>query len=200
MADARALDDGDGPFTVGDFDELSAVVVAAWRSGVDLDWTGPAGTVEWSCWTTADHTVDCVFSYALFLASRRQDSYPPFGELHALAGATPADLVEGLVAVTTMLSTVIAGADPSERAVILQGPPARTGVPADFAARGALEMVLHAQDVCAGLGVDLDPPAEVCRRLLVHTSGWPFVSPVSPTDDPWSDLLERSGRPRRHPR
>jgi hypothetical protein len=41
------------------------------------------GTLEWSCFKTADHTVDCVFSYAFFLASRRTDRYPPFGELHA---------------------------------------------------------------------------------------------------------------------
>ena len=76
----------------------------AWESGLDRDWSVPAGTLEWSCFTTADHTVDCVFSYALFLASRRQDTYPNFTELHALPGASPADLLYGLRAVCTMLT------------------------------------------------------------------------------------------------
>ena len=89
-------------FSPEDFSALSRLVVKTWRSGVDRDWSVPAGTLEWSCRKTADHTVDCVFSYALFLASRRQDSYPPFGELHALPNATPADLVDGLQASATM--------------------------------------------------------------------------------------------------
>ena len=107
--------------------------------------------MEWSCWKTADHTVDCVFSYAFFLASRRQDTYPPFGELHALPNATPTDLVDGLQASATMLSAVIATAEPDARAVIGLWPHAQTGTPRDFAARGALEMILHAYDVCTGL-------------------------------------------------
>jgi hypothetical protein len=82
---------GEGPFTPDDFAELSALVIAAWTSGLDRDWSAPAGTLEWSCFTTADHTIDCVFSYALFLASRRDDVYPPFTELHALDGATPSE-------------------------------------------------------------------------------------------------------------
>jgi hypothetical protein len=143
-------------FSPEDFSTLSRLVVAAWRSGVDRDWSVPAGTLEWSCWKTADHTVDCVFSYAFFLASRRQDTYPPFGELHALPSATPTDLVDGLQASATMLSAVIATAEPDARAVIGLWPYAQTGTPRDFAARGALEMILHAHDVCTGLEIAFD--------------------------------------------
>jgi hypothetical protein len=183
-------------FTVDDFEQLSALVLDAWESGIDRDWSTPAGTLEWSCFTTADHTVDCVFSYALFLASRCQDAYPNFGELHALPGATPRDLLDGLRAVTTMLSAVIRAADPDVRAVIWYSPEAETAPPHDFAARGALEMILHAHDVCTGLGVPFDPPVDVCARLLEHTADWPFQPPVADTSDPWAALLERSGRPR----
>jgi hypothetical protein len=188
-------DPADGPFTADDLRLCRDLVVRAWGSGVDRDWSVPAGTLEWTCWKTADHTVDCVFSYALFLASRRLDSYPPFGELHALEAATPSDLVEGLQAVTTMLWSVIVTAPPGTRAVITQGP-VRAGTPADFAARGALEMVLHAHDVCLGLGIPFQPPAEVCARLRDHTNTWPGSAPAAPTDDPWSDLLVASGRSR----
>jgi len=186
-----------GPFTPEDFGALSIVVLDAWESAVALDWSVPAGTLEWSCWKTADHTIDCVFSYAFFLASRRLDSYPPFGELHALATATPGDLVEGLRAATTMLSAVIAAAEPDVHAVFGLWPYALNGTPPDFAARGALEMILHAHDVCTGLGVALDPPRELCARLRDTAQHWPGQAQLPATDDPWSDLLERSGRARR---
>jgi hypothetical protein len=185
-------------FSAEDFSALSRLVVEAWRSGVDRDWSVPAGTLEWSCWKTADHTVDCVFSYAFFLASRRQDSYPPFGELHALPNATPTDLVDGLQASATMLSAVIATAEPDARAVIGLWPYAQTGTPRDFAARGALEMILHAHDVCTGLEIAFDPPDDVCARLRDDVAAWPGQAPLPPTGEPWSDLLERSGRGRLH--
>ena len=183
-------------FTVDDFDRLTVEVLAAWRSGVDRDWSVPAGTLEWSCWDTADHTIDCVFSYALFLASRKQDDYPPFGELHALPEATSGDLVDGLLAVCNLLSGTIRAAGPEVRAVIFRHPQPTTAPAADFAARGALEMVLHAHDVCVGLGVAFVPSADLCRRLWEETRRWPTMDSAESTEDPWSDLLQRSGRTR----
>jgi hypothetical protein len=185
---------GGGPFSPDDFAELSALVVAAWTAGLDRDWSARAGTLDWSCSTTADHTIDCVFSYALFLAARRRDVYPPFTELHALPGATPGDLVNGLAAVCEMLSAVIAHAPADASAIIFGAGP--TGNPRDFAARGGLELILHAHDVCAGLGVPFDPPRDLCARVRAHTDDWPGVGDIHETDDPWSDLLARSGRPR----
>jgi hypothetical protein len=183
-------------FTVEDFAQLSTLVLDAWESGLDRDWAAPAGTLEWSCIKTADHTIDCVFSYALFLASRCQDGYPNFGELHALPDATPRDLIDGLRAVTTMLTAVIVTAEPEVRAVIWYRPEAETGSPQDFAARGALELILHAHDVCLGLGVLFEPPPGLCARLFEHTRDWPLEPSVPASSDPWADLLERSGRSR----
>ena len=190
------MSEASGPFTADDFERLSRFVVEAWKSGLDRDWSVPAGTLEWSCFRTADHTVDCVFSYAFFLASRRQDRYPPFGELHALADASPADLVNGLQAVSTLLTAVIMTAEPDTRAVIGLWPHLETGTPQDFAARGAHELILHAHDVCTGLGVPFDPPRDLCQRLWEHSRDWPMGVLANPTADPWSNLLERSGRPR----
>jgi hypothetical protein len=179
-------------FTADDFADLSGMVLEVWGSAVDRDWSVPAGTLEWSCLYTADHTVDCVFSYALFLASRKQDRYPAFGELHALPGATAADVLEGLRAVTNLLSATIAAAGHDVRAVLYRG--INRG-PEDFAARGGLELILHAHDVCSGLGLAFDPPQDLCRRLFDHTRDWPgHAATVEPTDDAWSDLLRRSGR------
>ncbi len=94
---ATAVRSGDETFTVEDLRTLADVVAACWSAAVDLDWSVPAGTVEWSCLATADHAVDCVYAPAVFLASRRVDAYPPFG-LNMMLGAdaTPALLVESL--------------------------------------------------------------------------------------------------------
>jgi hypothetical protein len=183
-------------FTSHDLAVLGKLVADSWGSVVDLDWSVPAGTLEWSCWYTADHTVDCVFSYALFLSSGAQDHYPAFGELHALPDAKPSDLVEGLRAVTTMLVAVIDAAPPGTHAIVRLRPAPATGGPGEFAARGALEMVLHGHDVCVGLGVSLRPPNDMCERLREHTRSWPIGTDIAPTDDAWSDLLQRSGRAR----
>jgi hypothetical protein len=182
-------------FTRTDFDELSALMLDGWAAAVDLDWSVRAGPVEWSCLRTAEHVIDCVFSYALFLASGKQDGYPRFGELAALDGAGPSDMVDGLRAVTTMLSAVIAAAPADRRAVIWRRPTITLGSPDDFAARGGLELILHASDIAAGLGVALAPDAERCRRLYETTGGWPGTVDIDPTGDPWNDLLSRSGRP-----
>ncbi len=189
-------------FTVDDFTRLSAIVIGAWASAVDRDWSVPAGAPErpmdWTCLHTADHTIDCVFSYALFLASGNQQHYPRFDELRALPEAGPADMVEGLRAVSVMLASVITTADPASRSIIVQRPQPRTAPPSDFAARGGLELILHAYDVCSGLGVSFDPPADLCERLWATTTKPEWRQPEhTATGDAWSDLLERSGRPRR---
>ena len=187
---------GEGPFTAADFSELSGLAVAAWTAGLDRDWSAPAGTLEWSCFQTADHAIDCVFSYALFLASRRPDVYPPFTELHALPGATPRDLVNGMAAVCEMLASAIAHAPADARAVIFGLGDLGLGTPQDFAARGGLELILHAHDVCTGLDVAFAPDRALCARLRDHTRDWPGVRDIPATDDAWSDVLARSGRPR----
>src|SRR6476619_5631984 len=173
-------------FTVDDLVELTDAAVVAWHAGVERDWSERAGTLTWSCFQTADHTIDCVFAYAFFLSSRVTDAYPPFGEVHALPEATPNDLVNGLVAMTNLLIAIIRTTPSDVRAIIWRHPEPAVGAPADFAARGALEMVLHTHDICAGLGVPFTPPEPACLRLRDHTASWPFWPESAPTADPWS--------------
>ena len=184
-----------GPFTAADFAEVAALSIEAWSSVPDTEWASPAGTLEWSRFETADHTIDCVFSYAFFFASRAQEGYPPFGDVHALDGATPTDLVAGLRAMTNLLSAVITVASSDTRAIIWRRPEPTLGSPSDFAARGAHELALHTYDICAGTDVAFDPPRGVCQRLVDHTAEWPYGD-LARTEDPWSDLLARSGRAR----
>lgn len=184
-----------GLFTVEDFRVVAALAIDTWDAAVELDWMVAAGTLEWSCFETADHTIDCVFSYGFHFASRAQAAYPQFGEVHPLAGATPADLVAGLRAMSNLLIGVITAAPAGTRAIIWRRPQPTTGSPNDFAARGAHELMLHTHDIAVGLGVPFEPPRAVCTRLVEQTATWPYGE-LQRTDDPWSDLLARSGRAR----
>ena len=189
-------------FDRADLELLTDLVAEAWISGADRDWTAQAGTVEWSCTRTADHAVDCVFAPAFFLASRRTDGYPDAGEDYTVGpNATPAQLVEALRIASRVLAAVVADTDPSVRAVIFRRPTVVTAPPPDFLPRGALELILHAHDVCKGLGVEFEPPATMCEHLIEHTASWPHTAlgwsqPQDGTDDPWGELLRASGRAR----
>ena len=69
-----------GPFTTADLDRLAEAAVAAWTAGLDRDWSARAGTLEWSCARTADHTVDAV------LAVGAVPRLPQAGRLSRLVG------------------------------------------------------------------------------------------------------------------
>jgi hypothetical protein len=188
-------------FTVDDLDELSGLVARSWLLARDRDWSARAGTLEWSCTATADHAVDCVYAPAFFLASRRQDEYPDAGvELTLGARATPDRLVESLRIATRLLAGAVADASSDVRAVIFRRPTVVTAPPHDFVPRGALELLLHAHDVCRGLGVPFEPSPDGCARLREHTRQWPMWGLVwhdlGRTDDPFADLLTASGRAR----
>ena len=52
-------------FSVSDLRVISDAAVDQWREAADLDWDVPAGSLEWSCRTTAGHVVDTVFANLL---------------------------------------------------------------------------------------------------------------------------------------
>jgi hypothetical protein len=200
MNEPARLVSGEERFTVTDLYTLTDLVATTWTAAADLDWSVPAGTVEWSCIATADHAVDCVYAPAFFLASQRQDAYPVAGSnLELGMQAAPALLVESLRIATRILAAVVSDTAPNVRSIIFQRPPT-VGVPADFVPRAALELILHGNDVAAGLGVHFEPPADLCGRLREHTRPWPAWdvewNGLGRTDDPWFDLLTASGRQR----
>jgi hypothetical protein len=185
-------------FTCDDLAELTGVVADAWRAGADRDWSARAGSLTWSCARTADHTADTVLAPAIFLASRKQDGYPDFGVATAGPAARPEALIEALETASRILVAVVMAAPPGARAVIWRRPLEVRG-PEDFPPRAGLELILHGHDVCRGLGVAYAPPRPLCDRLRRHTAGWPHWrsrgwSRPTLTDDPWSDLLQSSGR------
>ena len=187
-------------FSCADLDRLTHEVATAWRAGSDRDWSVPAGTLEWSCAKTADHAIDTLLAPAFFLASRRLDGYPEYGVFTPGPTASPGVLIEALEASSRILAAVVAAAPPATRAVLFRLPQIETGPPADFVPRGALELILHAHDVCLGLRVPFAPSSDLCDRLVRHTRGWPLWGavagwrPLELTPDPWGALLAASGR------
>jgi hypothetical protein len=191
----------DDVFTVADLHTLGSTVADAWLAGADRDWSVPAGSLEWSCRQTADHAVDGTFAPAFFLASRRMDRYPDAGDQFTVGpDATAAQLVEALEIAVRVLAAVVQTTDPAVRAILFQRPEPTLGAPPDFLPRGAMELILHAHDVCAGLQVPFEPHADLCARLREHTRPWAmwtyFPGELGHTDDPWADLLLASGRAR----
>jgi hypothetical protein len=96
---------------------------------------------------------------------------------------------------------VVNGSPSDARAVLFGGSEPTLGAPADFVPRAGHELMLHAHDVCAGLGIDYEPDPALARRMRDHTSDWPmwttvFGRAVVDTDDPWGDLLLATGRHR----
>jgi hypothetical protein len=62
----------DCSMTSDEFAALANFSIGALTAVVDADWTTRAGVLEWSCWQTVDHMVDCIFSYALQIGARAQ--------------------------------------------------------------------------------------------------------------------------------
>ena len=194
---------GAAGFSPDDFASLAGLAIETWSQGIERDWSVNAGTLDWTCRDTASHAIDTVFAPAMFLASRRQLAYPAFEPLRVQDDASVSDLIDGLVATTNMLVGVIATAPPNTRAIIRRSPAVETAAPREFAARGGLELILHTHDIAAGLELRFLPDPALCGRLREQTRDWPSpvtrqrpIKPWPDSGDPWSDLLERSGRPR----
>jgi hypothetical protein len=188
------------PVTAADVGQAVALALAALRPAATADWNVPAGTLDWDCWETVEHMSDDLFAYAAQLGPRQPGlaSPVPFrceprrqgGPALAIAAdreAGPAGLLQVFAATGAMLAAMVAASPPDPST---DQQPFGVADPDGFAAAaGVAEVLLHSHDVCAGLGVTWDPPAELCGRVLGR------LFPDAPTDaDPWAALLWSTGR------
>jgi len=146
------------------------------------DWTVRAGTLEWTCWTTAAHVAHDLLAYAGQVAGRPAAAYLPF-DLVIRAGAAPGEVLDVVGACGTLLGRAVAAADPADR-----GWHWGRCDPAGFAAMGVAETVLHTHDITLGLGLRWDPPARLCAGVLRR------LFPDAPAGDPVAVLLWSTGR------
>src|SRR5260370_8899223 len=61
---------------IADLPAAARASVAALVGYTDLDWQQvPAAELEWSCWQTALHMVDCLYFYAMQVVYGQPDGY-----------------------------------------------------------------------------------------------------------------------------
>jgi hypothetical protein len=98
---------------------------------------------------------------------------------------SPEDLLVILPRRAAVLAAVVTAADPAARGFHICGRADRTG----FVAMGCVEMLVHADDILQAFGRSLQPPDDLCRRVVARLFPW------APTDvDGWSALRWLVGR------
>ena len=128
----------------------------------DAAWQAPAGSLEWSCWTTAAHVAHDLASYAGQVAARATAGYLPF-DLVIAPEASPREVLGVVSACGRLLSTTVAHAG--------AGPVAwHWGMSdaAGFAAMGVAEALVHTYDITQGLGVAWSPPQPLCELVVAR--------------------------------
>ena len=186
------------PVTADDLDQAVQLAVAVLRVAPAAAWDGPAGSLDWDCWETAEHLSDALFSYAVTLGPRTPllDGDVPFAAgslrpggpdtaIHADRAAGPPGLLLVLEAIGALLVAIVRTTPPRVRGYHSFG----VSDPEGFAAMGVVETLVHTHDLAEGLGLSWTPPAGLCSRVLAR------LFPDAPgTTDPWLTLLWATGR------
>lgn len=179
------------PVTATDLDAAAAALLAALEPVVDLDWSAATGTGDLNAYRTAEHIADCLVSYAAQLTSRQTDDWVRF-EVALVPDATTAQALEFVVAGAGVLAATVHRLGEEVRGWHPWG----SSDPEGFAGMGIVEILVHGEDMCRGLGVRLDPPADTCARVLKR-----MFPGVTVDVEPWTALLwatdrvELPGRP-----
>lgn len=159
-------------------DEMIAVLTPyVWGN-----WEVLAGSLQWSCWTTAAHVAHDLLAYAGQVAGAPEDGYLPF-DLVVRDSVRPAELLRVVRACGRLLGGALAAAGPESRGWHW-GP----ADPEGFAALGVNETMLHTYDMAQGLGISWLPPADLCAAVLAR------LFPGAPDGDPVRVLLWSTGR------
>jgi Mycothiol maleylpyruvate isomerase N-terminal domain len=165
-----------------DVDLAVSEMVRVLAPHADRDWRVPAGSLDWSCWTTAAHVAHDLLAYAGQVVARPQHAYLPF-DLTVRPDAAPPAVLEVVVACGKLLSGALSAAAPDARGWHW-GP---TG-PGGFAALGVNEILVHTYDIAQGLGIGWMPPEALSSAVLDR------LFPEAPDGDPARVLLWCTGR------
>jgi hypothetical protein len=165
-----------------DVDQAMAEMQRALAPYASHEWQRRAGTLEWSCWTTAAHVAHDLLAYAGQVAARPPDAYLPF-DLVVRDDAAPQEVLRIAAGCGRLLSDAVSRADPGARGWHW-GPTD----PGGFAALGVNETLVHTYDIAQGLGIDWRPPQDLCAAVLGR------LFPDAPAGDPAEVLLWSTGR------
>jgi hypothetical protein len=160
--------------------------VAALSDYIDLDWQHiQAADLQWSCWQTTLHMVDCLYFYTMQVVYGDPGTYL-CTELALDDSASPPRLLAALGAHAELLHRIARSADPAVRAHHNYGVSDAAG----FAAMGVVETLIHTFDVARGLNSadPWRPPAELAAPVIAR------LFPHAPAGDPTDVLLYCCGR------
>ncbi|WP_086724004.1 GNAT family N-acetyltransferase [Streptomyces carpinensis] len=168
-------------------EQAVAGAVALLRTATDRDWEGVrAGRLEWSCRQTAEHVASDLIAYAGQLAGRARSAYVPF-EITLDEGTENAGVLDVIEATGALLTAAVRTTPREVRA--FHPYPFGSADREGFAAMGVAEVLLHTHDIAQGLGLDHEPPAELCEDVLSRL--FPHVRPGPAA---WPTLLWATGR------
>ena len=185
--------------TPDDVRRTVALALETLTAAADRDWAAtPAGGLDWTCWETVEHMADDLFAYAAQLGPSKPSvtTHVPFGWQRLREGGpiltvfvAPTDGVDGLLTVFETCGAMLAAmveTTPFDRLSFHNYGPSD---PSGFAAMGVVEVLVHMNDVAAGLGLPWNPPPEWCAAALHR------LFPTAPTGhEPWPTLLWCTGR------
>lgn len=166
-----------------DLVDATDYVVGVLRGAVAEDWSVPASGLDWDVSFTVAHIAGGITKGITYLASGATRWSPLVISKHS--EAEPDNLLDGVEIAVSALAFVAAHIDPLQRAFHARGMDDSSG----FLARGATEVLVHGWDVATALGLTLDPPQDVCRRVVARKYPW-----ASDDLDPWTTLLTATGR------
>ncbi|WP_191094946.1 GNAT family N-acetyltransferase [Streptomyces kanamyceticus] len=170
-------------------DEAVAYAAKTLRATVDRDWSGSADGLDWDCLKTAEHIAGCLVAYAGQLTGRAASGYVPF-EVALDEGTGPEDAIRVIEATGGILASVVRTTPPGVRAY--HPYPHGSADAAGFAAMSVAELLLHTYDITRALGVEAEPPAELCESVLAHL--FPHLPPAPSGQTHWAALLWATGR------
>lgn len=171
---------------MADVRAAASASAAALAGYTDLDWQqAPAADLQWSCWQTALHMVDCLYFYTMQVVCGQPGEYL-CTELALDDTASPPRLLAALGAHAELLHRIARSADPGLRAQHNAGVSDAAG----FAAMGVVETLVHTFDVVRGLNPadQWRPPAELAAPVIAR------LFPHAPSGEPADVLLYCCGR------
>ncbi|MGE3270421.1 MAG: maleylpyruvate isomerase N-terminal domain-containing protein [Chloroflexota bacterium] len=149
----------------------------------EADWSRPAVGLDWDCRFTLEHVLIALDKYSRWLATPTGERTPP--DQFRDPNLSITDLLALLQLRAGVLAVVVKASEPGARGFPIWGAPDAEG----YVAIACVEIFLHTDDICRGLGLTYRPPADLCRRALMRLFPW------APADtDPWAALRWATGR------
>jgi hypothetical protein len=170
----------------GDISQATRLSIVTLTPARGADWTLRAGDLDWSCHRTLDHIVDTLLLYASYVATEATGRRPPLrnGE----PTATIDDLLAALEGSAAILEKVCRATPPPARAFHPSGYSDADG----FRAMACSEILTHTADIAQGLGLDFQPPLDLCDRIIARV--FPWAPDPAECPDRWLALCWCCGR------